>query len=362
MNLQAPAFRKPAEALVFALLAVALLQKVFDWDIWYHLSIGREIASAFSIPGTEFLVYPNAGQPGEYHEWGFGLLFYSMHRAAGFWGMSLLNAAIAAATLWMLFRAAGRNPWSSPVNLLVLLAVFTWLQSRFIYRPEMILYLALAAELLLLERFQAEKHWKWLAPIPFIGMVLSQAHPSVIIVLIVLGAYAVQAALEHRKQMKPLVIHAGWFLACGLGTVALSLLNPYGLQQLLLPLTFFRQEKLMMDIFEFTPALDSVDKWSFVTLVACALAALLAQQRKRVADWLLFLMFAYLAFRHVRNIAVFALVMYVPMARGFSRIFQLAGDRLAQGRGPGAKRVFQKTLQGAATAAFAYIWIAAVGG
>ena len=77
MNLRVPAFKQLAEALIFTLLAIALLQQIYDWDIWYHLSIGREIARNLAIPVNEFLVYPNATQAGEYHEWGFGLLFFS---------------------------------------------------------------------------------------------------------------------------------------------------------------------------------------------------------------------------------------------------------------------------------------------
>ena len=72
MNLRAPVVKHMGEALVFLLLVIALLQQIFDWDIWYHLSTGREIASGLSIPVNEFLVYPNASMAGEYHEWGFG--------------------------------------------------------------------------------------------------------------------------------------------------------------------------------------------------------------------------------------------------------------------------------------------------
>ena len=150
MSFHAPAFKRFAEALVFALLAVALLQQIYDWDIWYHLSIGREITHSSSIPANEFLVYPNVSQPGEYHEWGFGLLFFSTYQLAGYWGMSILNAVIAGLTLWLLFRAVDKNPWSSPAYLLVILVVLMWLQSRLIYRPEMVLYLALAFEIFLL--------------------------------------------------------------------------------------------------------------------------------------------------------------------------------------------------------------------
>ena len=196
--------------------------------------------------------------------------------------MSFLNATIAGLMLWAMFRAVDKRPWSSPAYLLVLLVVFSWMHFRLVYRPEMILYLALACEIFLLERFYDEHNWKWLAPIPLLGFALSQAHPSVVILLSVLGAYALQIAWDCRKQSNDLFKYMVWFCLCGLLTAAFSILNPYGLEQLILPLTFSQQEKVTLDVFEFVPSLNSAEKWQFIMVTVCALAALIVQQKKRV--------------------------------------------------------------------------------
>ena len=82
--------------LVYFALFLAFVSKITDLDIWYHLSIGKEVLSQRSIPETEFLVYPNLGDPTVFHEWGFGVLMYAAHQLGGLSGITLLNAGLLA--------------------------------------------------------------------------------------------------------------------------------------------------------------------------------------------------------------------------------------------------------------------------
>jgi hypothetical protein len=307
------------EATGFVLLVVALLRMINDPDIWYHLSIGREIFNTLGIPEHEFLVYPNAGQPGAYHEWGFGLLHFLSYRFAGFWGMSIVNAFIPALAFLFLHKAVqikpGQvNPWH-----LIALAVVIWsVQHRLVYRPEMVLYLALAIEIFVMERFLANRKPQRLFVIPLTGFVLSQAHPSVIFMIALLGAYTLQLVWDCRSGEKWPWREVGWMVTMSVATLLAASINPYGFQQVLLPFHFVAAERVTIGIAEFRTVFAAGAYWQYFGLIAVCVIALSAARTKRPMDWLLFGVFAFLAFRYVRNIALLALIMYIPLARGLA--------------------------------------------
>ncbi len=317
-------------ALVFLALTVALLHQIVDPDIWYHLSIGREIVKLGALPTQEFLVYPNANLPGAFHEWGFGLLNYFVYQSWGFTGMSILNALVCALMFWFLFRAANDDrPLTWFVATLLLIPVYFWMEVRLTYRVEIYLYLAMACELWLLEHFLRQRDWRWLAPIPLVGLLLSQMHPSVIILLVVLGTYALQVLWDSRSSRSDLSRYAAWFALCGVATLLLAMINPYGWEQVLLPLTFAGERRITNIISEFLPALLSPFKWEYIIMLAISAIVIVANRRRRLVDMILLLGFGFLAYRYVRNVGMFALVMYLPMARGLTDVLENIGQRLS---------------------------------
>ncbi len=322
------------EVSIFLVLALALLQQINDPDIWFQLSIGREIFKLGAIPAQEFLVYPNLGLPGAFHEWGYGLIFFLVHKVGGFWGMSILNAVLGSLVFWLLLRATGRRPLANPLHLLVLFAVIYWMEFRLVYRVEIVLYLALAAEILLLERFLLSRNWRWLAPIPVIGLLLTQAHPSVIFLVAVLGMYGLQIIWQCRKNRSDAIRYLAWFALCGLATLLLAILNPYGLTQVLLPFSFVGEQRVTRIVTEFLPSLVSPLKWHFLSLLALSIIAVAVNRKRRVVDILLLLVFGLLAYRYVRNIGLFALLMYVPIAQGLTDLACNLRDRLGWASAP----------------------------
>ena len=311
-------FRLFWESSLLILLTVLLLVQIADPDIWFHLSIGREVLGSMSIPENEFLVYPNADKPGSFHEWGFGLIHYLAHQAGGYWGMSALNALMAALTLYFLYRAARPSRGQEPYFFIALMATVVWMDSRLIYRPEMVLYLALALELFLLEAYLRDRNPKWLLPVPLVGFLLSQAHPSVIFMIAVLGAYLLQVGWELRGELRSALRPAAALGLTVVATLALAAVNPYGIGQIILPFDFLAAKRVTVLIEEFENVLRAGLHWKYFCLAGSAGVALLLARKKRPVDWLFYLVFGYLAFSYVRNIALFALLMYVPLARGIA--------------------------------------------
>src|SRR5574337_666443 len=84
---------------VFGLLTAWLVVRIAEWDVWFHLLVGKEIIRTGHIPTAEFYVYPTLGTASGFHEWGFGLLCYLVERAGGLPALGLLNAALGAGAL-----------------------------------------------------------------------------------------------------------------------------------------------------------------------------------------------------------------------------------------------------------------------
>lgn len=307
---------------VFLALVVLLLRAIGDYDIWYHLAIGREIVAQGALPTTEFLMFGLADQPASFHEWGFALLFYAAKLIHVDWGPALLNALLGAATLALLLRAAttAESPAARPILILVLFAAGWVAQFRLVYRPEMLLFLALTCTILILERYRVRGRRIELAWLPLITFVLSQCHPSALFVLVVFGAYALEriiatAAAVRREEALAL---AGF----GIAALVAAMLNPYGWEQVWLPLAFATESTYLQSVTEFLPALQTPYAPWFVATAVVTLLALGIQRPRRIAHILLCLVFGWLAWRHVRNLALFALIAYVPVALTVSTLTQ----------------------------------------
>jgi hypothetical protein len=317
-------------AAAFLALTFAGFRLIDDYDIWYHLAIGAETLKLRGVPATEFFLYPIMGTEASFHEWGFGLLFQIAHNLGGFPAMALLNAVLGSATLLILWRAAAVAEEAEAPGLLLLVPLFWIMEFRLVYRPEMFLFLALALAAYLLERWGKERRSRLLLPIPFLTMILGWFHPSALFMLGLIGCYGIQFCAEARKRGEPLAAVLGP-LSIAAGTAAgTGCLNPYGLQQLLLPVHFAQHNEFLAVIEEFTPSLQSPLRGHFLAAAAVA-AILLASRRVRLVDTLLICAFGYLAFRYVRNIPLFALALYLPACRALAAPLCRLPHSLVQG-------------------------------
>ncbi len=308
--------------LMAAMLLIACLRVIDDPDIWFHLSFGREIVTN-GIPDQEFLVFTRFGEPADYNSWGFGVLYFEAWSMLGLYGMAWINAAIGTATLLLLVLAAQRHqqpPRLLPLCLVVTVA-YIGMEFRLVYRPETLLYLAIAAEILLLERYLDGANYRWLLPIPVLTALIAMSHPSAIILIGIAGLYSLQALWDRRLKWPDFRRSLVSLSTLIIAALALSGLTPIGYEQLLLPIYFALNSPVTQDIVEFLPAMETEYGTHFLVLAIVIPAAIFYSRPRRIIDLLLYLVFAYLAFKHVRNIPLLALVGFVPLARAAQQLW-----------------------------------------
>lgn len=315
----------PAEKLLSTGLVLVIfitsLSKIIDTDIWYHLSIGKEIVSTFSIPSSEFLVYPNEGAPIVFHEWGYGVLVYLIHFATGLTGLSVFNALIISLIFLSFSQAPMANKKAISAQLLTIAIVFFNIDQSRYFRPELILYAALAVEICLLERFLETKRLKWLIVLPLVALLLTQAHPSVIFLLYVLGCYTLVEILRTRNKRPFNNRSIRQLIWTGVFMLVFSAINPYGVHQIIEPIYFSANKEVLSKIAEFGPSLQSpANRWNFIFLACCGVFTLLADRRRLVINILLIPPFILLAYLYQRNISLLAVVLFIPLLHAMNTV------------------------------------------
>ncbi|MCB1909207.1 MAG: hypothetical protein KDH15_17715 [Rhodocyclaceae bacterium] len=296
---------------VFAAVLLVVMRGITDPDVWTHLTIGREVLHTRGIPSTEFYVAPLAGTAGHFNEWGYGVLLYLAHQWGGIPALSLVNAAIAAATFAILFDIVRMRLGGSPWIALALVMLGVWFADfRLNLRPEMMTYLAVFASLWAVERYRRDARLIALAPILVSGLLLPQFHPSILVCLIVVGAHSLDL-LRRRESLRDFVFVAAATVAAGL----IAGINPYGYEQVLLPVRFAFDESLTAGITELLPALETEVAGRFLLAAALVVGAFAVTRRQgRIGDLLVAVLFGWLAYRHARNVALFGLLVLPAVA------------------------------------------------
>jgi hypothetical protein len=295
-----------------AVLAVGALllgtRPLQDQDIFFHLAAGRAIVESGHLPAFDPFIFLLSGTPTIYPEWGFEVIFHGAERLAGLPGVFALVALVGGLTSVLLYRISRR--WAAPLAALAIVlcagAVLEW---RSLPRPEIFLMLALAAAVWAVPIKQGEdrRRWWWAVPIAW---ALAMCHPSVVLLLGVMGALALEQALRTRAVFPLGVMAAAGVAAC---------LTPYGIDQVLLPYRFMGDGALVNGLSEFRPALDTEYRYLFLAAVAGGLAAILLAGRK--ASWgtvLIFAVFTAAAYRHGRLIPLLAIPLTILLSIAWS--------------------------------------------
>lgn len=147
---------------------VIVLYPIFDWDMYWHLANGREMIRDGRIISEEVFSYTHFGEKFENHEWLAQVIFYSIWKTVGPYGLLGLKLLVTTLVVWLGYRTArtlGSQPW-----LAALLCVFAVLAGwwRYTERPELFSLLNIALVGFILYGYRAgllARRMLWLIPI-----------------------------------------------------------------------------------------------------------------------------------------------------------------------------------------------------
>ena len=282
--------------LLFVVFTIAAIAPIRSYDLFWHLATGRWIVEHRALPLTDPFTIGSDRVEWINGSWLAQVVAYGLHAITGTNGLSILRGVCAGILFTLIYLFAARN--AKPHIALALTALaFAGAMPILDVRPSGLaaLFVVLAIELR-----------SWIAH-ALLAMLWINIHPSALIAPIV-GAFATRRVA---------VVIAS---AVGL------LINPYGLKGLTAPMTLMSYVSSGQFVnLEWLPSAPAVFPLLYVA-VAVGIIAFATTEDHRAQWWrvALFVMFAYLAIRHVRHqplfFAAFPLLVAPAVRRAHERL------------------------------------------
>jgi hypothetical protein len=355
--------------LVFEIVFLMAARTPLDSDLWWHLAAGEQTLQRGGPQLVDTFSFTRAGSPWINHSWLGEVGLALAYRAAGWAGLSVLVALVAAASMTLVYRQMSGPPlWRAFLIVpAALVAAPVWSA-----RPQLfsLLLLALINELVL-NYEQGGKDRLFLLPLLF--ALWSNLHGGYPLGLILLGCVIAGALFDRilgrEEALKPRQILrlAFWSAVC----IPAVLLNPNGINMWRIPFQTVGVGVLQQAIPEWaSPDFHDLTQMPFLLLLGGVLAAFgLAGKPVRGSQLLQVIVFGGMSLVARRNFGPFAITASpVLAAAGWQVIERLrtSPGLLSHLRGVGVaskplRNGVQRVLNGMIVALLAIACVAKVG-
>jgi hypothetical protein len=300
---------------LLVVLAVLTVRSRFDDpDMWWHLKMGEIIWTTHTIPTMDIFSYTTNHHAYVAHEWLSQLLIYGAYRLGGYPGLMFWLCFFTSALLIAGYCLCSLYSENAKIGFLG--ALITWLfgTSGFAIRPQMVGYLLLVVELLLIHLGRT-RNPRWFLALPAVFAVWVNCHGSFFLGLIVAGIFLFSSLFNFQSGS---LVSPRWDLRCRrmlalalvLSVVAMFL-NPIGVKQILYPMdTMLHQRIGLSQVIEWQPLqLGSARGLAFLgTLGSIFLLVIVRRTELLWHELLLLALGTWLAASHQRMVFVFGVL------------------------------------------------------
>jgi hypothetical protein len=293
-------------------------------DTWWHLRAGSWMVEHGQILRTDPFSLTRNNQPWAYPGWMAQITLFGVFQGLGYAGLNLFTALMVVLAFGLMWSALEGSPLLRAFVLVLAAAASAVYWAA---RPHIITFALSAAFLLILELAKRGRvRLLWILPalmalwvnvhggfaFGFLLMILYLTGELVELVIdAVQAGGAIRSAWEKRKG---LILG---LMITGLACAAASVLNPHGIQMLLYPFKTVSIGVLQDFIQEWqSPNFHQTEVQPFLWLLfLTSIALALSPRRKSAVELILLLVLGYMSFVAARNIAQFALVAALILAR-----------------------------------------------
>ncbi len=336
-----------------------------DADVGWHIRTGEYILNHHAVPHHDLYSFSKPGAPWFAWEWLSDLIDAVVFRIGGLKGVVLTAGVIIAIFATTLIRRITRLGVNLFAALLIALLGVGSASMHFLARPHIYTLLLLSVSMWLVETDRdgsaPSKRIFWLIPLT---IVWTNLHGGFLAIVAVLGLTAAGSAIEawiaarektvgqkpasgEQEKAKPVsflstIRSANWtntlrYAILTAACAAVSLVNPYGwgLHQHIID--YLQSDWIRNVIQEFqSPTFRSENMLQFEALLFVGLMASGALfRRKRVAEGMWILFFAYLSLSSVRHVPVFVAVTLPLLAAEVASWWQSFTQHASPGSLPG---------------------------
>uniref|UniRef100_A0A831U345 TPR domain protein n=1 Tax=Geobacter metallireducens TaxID=28232 RepID=A0A831U345_GEOME len=322
-------------AAVSLIIGVFLLRKVSEYDIWFHMTMGKEILRTGSLPWVDRFSQLNMGRPYHDSQWLFQVVAAFGYGLMGFWWLQALQVVLWGGTFFQVYRAC--RVWSTSVgSWLLVLAVALASEERFSIRPELVTVLMVS---LYYRRLQQGKYrsWRDIALLAILQIVWTNCHGVFVIGPVLAACYLAEALVRWR-------IDRDFTDARRLGLLMAALsvgciLTPFGLDGLKFAWLLMVEVSpaapaVFKTVYDLEPVFGEASRstvafWVFLPLLIGTVISIIAALpwnsrlgRFSIARTLIVLSMLVVALTGIRNMPLFAVVAAPLMAENLSHVSQ----------------------------------------
>ena len=315
----------PRTVLLASMLAGAVLGtfQIANTSIGWHLASGRWIIENRAFLRADPFSFTAAGAPWIDHEWIFQVVVALADAAAGAPLLVILRAAVVATMAVLLLVIGVRNGLSPATALLLSVLCVCGARPRFFLRPELVTLIVVPTVVWMFLSRAERRSPAWLGAVAGLMVLGVNAHGGVLVVPFLLAgllaAEVLQMAVTGSWSRRLIVTGASAVAVAGLAV----LVNPYGWRLYTVPFHLARLVGLPhIPNPEWVPASLTQTPFLFIAILLALL--LLSLYERRAERWLLLLMAAALALRHVRNLGLFFVLLPLAVAPALARWPSLA--------------------------------------
>jgi hypothetical protein len=310
---------------LLAVLAILTVRRRFDDpDMWWHLKTGEIIWTSHTIPAADPFSYTTHHQAWIPHEWLSQWLIYGAYRLGGYSGLMLWLCFFTAALLIGGYALCSVYSGNAKVSFLGALVVWLFGTVGLAIRPQMIGYLLLIVELLLIHLGKT-RHPRWFFALPPLFAVWINCHGSFFLGLILAGAILASSFFDFQIGS---LVSIRWdstrrrmLMLSLLLSLGALFLNPGGLKQILYPLnTMLAQPINLSHVVEWRPLpMNDARGIGLMALLGCIFLLAIARRTELYLDELVLLALGtWMAVSHERMLFVFGILAAPVLSRMLS--------------------------------------------
>jgi hypothetical protein len=313
--------------LLLPLTVLTLRSRFSDPDMWWHLKMGEIIWTTHHIPTVDLFSYTALHHSWIPHEWLSQLTIYAAYRIGGYSGLMAWLCIFSAVLLVAGYLLCSIYSGNSKVAFLGVLVIWLFATAGFAIRPQMIGYLLLLVELLLLHLGRTRSaRWFWALP-PLFALWVN-CHGSFFIGIVLaaitytLAFIGFQAGSLVSVKWDPIRRrYLAWSLAL---SIAALFINPVGRSQILYPIDTLLHQPIGLSQSQEWQPLQVTDARALplLLLLLCIFLVVLVRRSELQLQELVFLALGtWIALRHQRMLFVFGILVAPILSRMLSGLW-----------------------------------------
>lgn len=299
-----------------------------DPDMWWHLKMGEVIWTTHHIPTVDLFSYTAQHHTWIPHEWLSQLTIYAAYRTGGYSGLMAWLCILSAVLLVAGYVLCSIVSGNSKVSFLGVLVIWLFATVGFAVRPQMIGYVLLIVELLVLHLGRTRNaQWFWMLPALFALWV--NCHGSFFIGVVIAVITYVLSFIGFRAGS---LISVKWeparrrYLAWSLAlSVAALFMNPVGRSQVFYPIDAMLHQPIGLSQVQEWQPLQITDPRAvpLLLLLLCVFLLVLVRRSELQLQDLVFLALGtWMALSHQRMLFVFGILMAPVLSRMLSDLWE----------------------------------------